>query len=575
MLIIRTVSTLLGVIAAVACVQAPAQAGVGTAVPPTPGIGAVPTLSAPAPNLPPLQFSAPPTETKGFTVIGFIESATVSDDNCKGLPKSRWGGTVTVNEQVITIPCNLIVQFPGTSLPWADLFDPQKFATTAKPAPAIDLTGSTSTPFSYPSTEIRLVGNIVGGRHIAAIAYVSQQSVNTGTGYIVKLDYDAGVIYVAGRPDGPPEARLQLNDPDGRFSKGQSPDTRFRVDDGNPTVRAVTGYPMCIPRTDPTQSSDPRCPQRNRPLAAQRCRNFADANWTLPSGLDLPAPVAGQIYCPAFVMKDPRLILDGEPVSTEQAPFEIGDFVTYSGTVLQGDRQGPGSSDTISVHHLVASVGIYTQPWSTPSYVAIDAIRIAAEAQLTFFTIPQEAPDRLVVDAFTTDVASIVDVYLVDRDLADGHETNRWVTPRSMTGGFGSSGPNGIFADGGITTQFTGPVPGRVRLRANKATPLLLASPTRKMRAVARSLCDPTNINDLAPQFTLDLSAPDVMVPCLSRSVVANGLKSGQAIAPVTDFIFPENIVPGDPVVPLNLWQMNFLASGEGPDVGPLTPQPW
>jgi hypothetical protein len=72
---------------------------------------------------------------------------------------------------------------------------------------------------------------------------------------------------------------VQLNDPKipglhdsagadtGRFSNGQSPDNRFSVDQDNPTVHAATGYPMCIPRTDPTVKDDPLCPQKNRPLA--------------------------------------------------------------------------------------------------------------------------------------------------------------------------------------------------------------------------------------------------------------------------------------------------------------------
>ena len=39
------------------------------------------------------------------------------------------------------------------------------------------------------------------------------------------------------------ELKVQLNDAKGRFSVGQSPDTRFNVDDQNPTIIAGTGYP--------------------------------------------------------------------------------------------------------------------------------------------------------------------------------------------------------------------------------------------------------------------------------------------------------------------------------------------
>jgi hypothetical protein len=52
-------------------------------------------------------------------------------------------------------------------------------------------------------------------------------------------------------------------------------------------------------------------------------------------------------------------------------------------------------------------------------------------------------------------------------------------------------------------------------------------------------------------------------------------LFAGQYLAPVTDFLLPENVVPGDLPVPNNLWDLGFLANGEGPGTGPLIPQPW
>ena len=63
----------------------------------------------------------------------------------------------------------------------------------------------------------------------------------------------------------------------------------------------------------------------------------------------------------------------------------------------------------------------------------------------------------------------------------------------------------------------------------------------------------------------------------------ANGLTVGQYVAPVFEFIFPENVKPGDAIVPNDLWHLGFLRSGEGsttapaggPSVGPLTPAPW
>jgi hypothetical protein len=92
----------------------------------------------------------------------------------------------------------------------------------------------------------------------------SQPSLNTGSGTISKIDYDTGRIHVdTGDPSNP--AIIEINDPNGRFGLNHSPDPRFSVDDQNPTIRAATGYPMCVPRTDPATADDPLCPQINRP----------------------------------------------------------------------------------------------------------------------------------------------------------------------------------------------------------------------------------------------------------------------------------------------------------------------
>ena len=116
-------------------------------------------------------------------------------------------------------------------------------------------------------------------------------------------------------------------------------------------------------------------------------------------------------------------------------------------------------------------------------------------------------------------------------------------------------------------------MPGRVRLRANVILPRsLLDSPTRNMRVVTRTLCDPANINAVAP---LVGSVPPVAVACLDRAPAANGLKSGQYAAPIFNYIFPENIIPGAAPQPNNFWSLGFLVNGEGPDTGPLQPTPW
>ena len=108
---------------------------------------------------------------------------------------------------------------------------------------------------------------------------------------------------------------------------------------------------------------------------------------------------------------------------------------------------------------------------------------------------------------------------------------------------------------------------------------VLLFSPTRYIRVAVRSLCDPANINGAADKLprTSDQTSPTgfLQTACLNRAKSANGLNSGQYLAPVSSFLFPEALVPGDPTAPNDFWQFGFLVNGEGPGNGALIPRPW
>ena len=66
-------------------------------------------------------------------------------------------------------------------------------------------------------------------------------------------------------------------------------------------------------------------------------------------------------------------------------------------------------------------------------------------------------------------------------------------------------------------------------------------------------------------------------------ALTANGLKQGEYTAPTFEYIFPENVKPGDGLVPFDFWHLPFIAKGEGattlsvldPGVGPLEPASW
>jgi hypothetical protein len=528
----------------------------GTAKPPTKGVVA----PNPVPTLPDPAFSVAPALIHGFDETGFIQDASVSADNsaCPDVAdKKFWGGSVTINNTKITVPCNLVVQMPANTLTWADMVNG---------GPSLSLKDS-----AYPSFEMRAVGNIVDGKHMAGLMFASQQSTNTGSGIISKIDYATGRIHVD-TGDAANPAVIEINDPNGRFGRKQSPDSRFSVDDQNPTIHAGTGYPMCVPRTDPASADDPLCPQANRPKpagAGRHCRNFTDAGVVpLPNSGDLTQPPAGQVFCSMFVMKSvgdaTRTATDPDP--RQQAPFEVGDHVNWSGTLMKG---AAGSADLISAHTVEANLGIYTQPGTQPSYLAIGEFGVgSADPNATAVSgVAQETQDRIFLESETTDVKTPVDIYMQDVDAATGALHNRWVTPFEMTGENQTGNPSG-----GITTQFAGAQPQRARLRATKAPLGLLSQPTRTIRVAVRSLCAPLPKTD--GTAGVDQAALDT---CLNNApTTANGLVAGEYTAPTFEFIFPENVMPGDGVVPNDLWHLPFLRNGEGPgNAGPLEPAPW
>ena len=94
------------------------------------------------------------------------------------------------------------------------------------------------------------------------------------------------------------------------------------------------------------------------------------------------------------------------------------------------------SGDYISAHTIEANVGIYTQPGTQPSYLAIGEFGVGtADPNATAVSgVAQETQDRIFLESETTDVKTPVDIYLMDVDPRDRRRHNRWVTPFEMTG---------------------------------------------------------------------------------------------------------------------------------------------
>src|SRR3954467_10157509 len=113
----------------------------GTAKPPAGAISPFIT-----PTLPDPVFTTARTDIHGFDETGFIEDATVSADNsaCPDVSNAQnLGGTVTINNTKIVVPCNMVIQLPANTMTWADMING---------GPSLALKDS-----PFPSFEVRVV----------------------------------------------------------------------------------------------------------------------------------------------------------------------------------------------------------------------------------------------------------------------------------------------------------------------------------------------------------------------------------------------------------------------------------
>jgi hypothetical protein len=585
------------------------------AVPATGSIGSANAAGVINPGV--LLAAAPlPTATQ-FDVTGFIQSASVDVPG-----DAHSGGSITVNGQVIVIPRETVVILPANALTWQELF-------AQAPAPYTGVaTGMAMNDVPTPLTtyEVNVIGNrVVQGGHdnyIAGLVHISQNDLNNGAGYINFIDYnvshDGGVTHVAelrigGTVNDPlcvaaaPPAfntvaggatcsgnRVEINDPanptaldelgapgSGRYGRAQSPDTRFMVDQDNPTIAAATGYPMCIPRVlvDPAFTTgagvfpnpdDPQCPRTNRlfKISVPNGARSSMLDPTTPGGFAISTNSgAGTATVPGYVAD-----------ATVQTPMEVGDYVTFSGTLMNDNPLKPttnlataGVTGTyVSAHTIINNFAAYTLPGVNPAYVSIE-VALVGTGGLTVFGAG-EAAIRTRFEGMTTDPTRNVHVYAIDINPVTGALNDRdWgmVTP--------DPGPPG------------GAVEGRWRLRppCTGTTPTdkvcvgpfgsSYLPPTRELRAVVDGGVGSTVSPNTAPP--LNSQTPGFVAPISATSPTsANGLVAGQYHAPIGEYIFPEN-TPGNPIVANNFETMNFLAyggytSGGGTKVGQLNPWP-
>jgi len=526
------------------------------------------------------QAQAIPTPPPQFDSLGFIQSATLDGSLCPQITdRMLWGGTMMLNGIKMIVPCNTIIQMPANTLTWAQLFPtldangnivasfaaPQGSSTVGLNGQAqSQAPGQTGLALSdatapgtanpggpFPSFEVRALGNVVkdaAGKDqyiVGLIAPVSQQGLNVGSGRISCIDYTNSFIYVGGDPNAaagtapctlasgaPNGARVQINDPIGRWGQKHSPDPRFSGDTNNTTVHAASGYPVCVPRVAPTSApdgGDPFCPKGNRPLNGD-ARFPTDV--FLPNGA--PLKRFDMLPPPGQPGADPS----GFPDARQQLPLMVGDWIDYSGSLAK-DSLG---NQYISAHTLNANLGVFTSPGVQPAYVSVETILLGTGGS-GVNGITQEATTRIFIVGFTTDPINLVDINAVDVNPCTGVETLRLL---------------------GTVDPLTQPVRGRFRFHVLGGQ---FMPPTREM---------------IIQTHTGQTPPSDPFDPTLNAFPVgfANGLGSGQYRLPNFDFIFPENHRLGDPIIPNNFEDFPFLAQGSGPlfgfgtIVGQLTPWP-
>lgn len=533
------------------------------------------------------QLPAPDTASQ-FDITGFLQEATL-DPTCAA--STLCGGTLKVNGHVVTVPKNTIVILPANALTWQELFAcaPPPYGngySSFTPLTCGALTSPPQTglamadvPAPLTTYEVQAVGNkapgTAAGSYIAGLIYISQQGLNSGQGYITSIDYTNAELNIL-NPADRTSSRVRINDPatvpalsggvpngtfTGRYSKGYppfkaggpptDPDARFTVDQDNPTIASATGFPMCLPRV--TATGDDLCPQGNRPTDAS------------PAGFAGTFTMANPLTLPSGSFPDPRV----------QAPFEVGDYITFAGTLVQdcvitgcpggGPTVGPwptqGAAATyILAHTITNNIAIYTFPGTNPAYVSTNVF-ILGTGGTTVLGV-QEATKRTRFEGMMTDPSRMIHLYGMDLPCASG-------TIGACDRDWGIIG-----VDQGPPT---GAVKGRWRFRPpcapagtdpatikfdkecimNAANTFLPA--TREMRAVIEPL-------------------PGSALPAGwvagQTTTWANGIIAGQYHAPILEFLFPEQIV-GSPVPPANFETMPFLAAGGySSSVGTTAPGP-
>lgn len=511
---------------------------------------------------PPVQVPAYQTRPAGVLLAGQIEYASLDatpglcnkDDNPAPTPDNppkpdnckTTGGWIEVNNQLIRIPVGTVVVMPNTFLTWEELFEfnPNTHQTDPVFQTGLAMADTVRFPGTYQAT---IDMNIVNGQSIAGIVRIAQDAAQSMSGFIEGIDYPNGTLIVNGEriqindpkititvpnPDGSPALDPVTGNPivlvKGRYTAGQSVDPRMTVDQGNTTVRGATGFNMCIPVVAPgTYNGELGIPGTPDPYnLALRADAAPGATFT---GMDDPqCPEINRKRDPfglgvltIFTMNGPGdAPTPDNPFPQDpyaEAPFEIGDWVD----ILPTQEVDPNTGVAfMSATEVVGNVTIFTTPGVDPAYVVVE-VTLMGTAATPDPNFPQEAGVRTRVEGMTSDPTRPIDVSAIDYDC-HGNVTFRepsWVASFPVEPGPPNIGKRGRW---------------RVRF--------------------------PQGGNFMPPTQNIGARVSGAIV-----GKNKSGSDFGEYQLPTGEFIYPELLIPGNPPVPFNFQDFQYLTNGSGP----------
>ncbi|KAI0022962.1 hypothetical protein F4780DRAFT_121032 [Xylariomycetidae sp. FL0641] len=174
-------------------------------------------------------FSRVVSQDAPLFIQGGLDDATAFDSSY------NTGGTISVNGFNVTVPKNMLVEFPAAWVPWKDFVEDKD---------------------AMIGYETNVIGNFINGEPIAAQILTYEFFEGLSSGFIESINFEDGSMQIANGP------LLRISDPNAVFSVGFTEAPLFTADDESPSISSFSGFPMCIPRN----ASDPLCPATNRPF---------------------------------------------------------------------------------------------------------------------------------------------------------------------------------------------------------------------------------------------------------------------------------------------------------------------